>query len=367
MVVGCHAAKARHPGAAPLGEEGVAIFFALSGLLICHRLLAEFAAAGRIDLVGFYVRRAFRILPPALAFLAVLAVFAGAGLSVVAPGELTSCLLLWRNYFVGGGWYAGHFWSLAVEEHFYLIFPILLAWLGPRRALIVTAGLAAALLGWRVLALHSPWLFEHTHAVSEYYRTDCRLPDLLLGALAASTAARAADRLVLVAGAAGGAALVARLAGHPAPWAAESILLPWMLLATVLRPATRIGRLLEWRPLTWLGGMSYSLYLWQQLFFCGPARFRLPALAPLQDWPWNVAALLSCAAASHYLLEQPLTRLGRRLAAGRRASPPQEPHVEAYRIRLDDRRFGRRTRPTVAAERAPTVEPSARPAPRRTA
>jgi len=59
------------------------------------------------------------------------------------------------NYYTGGGWYTGHFWSLAVEEHFYLFFPVLLAWAGPRRTLPLAAALAFALLGWRILDTHS--------------------------------------------------------------------------------------------------------------------------------------------------------------------------------------------------------------------
>src|SRR5205085_3311849 len=102
MVIVFHAVGSRHPALRPLGGTGVSIFFALSGLLICNRLLAEFGRAGRIDLSGFYVRRAFRILPPALLFLATLAV-----LGAATPSELGACLLFGRNYYVGGGWYTG--------------------------------------------------------------------------------------------------------------------------------------------------------------------------------------------------------------------------------------------------------------------
>jgi peptidoglycan/LPS O-acetylase OafA/YrhL len=92
--------------------------------------------------------------------------------------------------------------------------------------------------------------------------------------------------------------------------------------------------------------MSYSLYLWQQLFFTGPARLRLEVVAPLQDWPWNVFGLFACAAASHFLLERPLIALGRVLAGRRRTTA--EPHVEAFRATFGRRRGVTRGRPAPA-------------------
>jgi peptidoglycan/LPS O-acetylase OafA/YrhL len=338
MVIACHALGSRLPRFKPFGGEGVSIFFALSGLLICNRLLAEYGRTGRLDLAGFYVRRAFRILPPALAYLAALALLTLAGVGAAAPSELGACLLLCRNYFAGEGWwYTGHFWSLAVEEHFYLFFPVLLAWAGPRRTLPLAVGLALVLIGWRWLDLRWMRLYAWTSAVPQYYRTDCRLPDLLLGAVTALLASRAPAGLVRIAGIAGAAALVARLAlGLPVPWTVSSVLLPWMLLSTVQRPAGWVGQTLEWAPLVWVGRRSYSLYLWQQLFFHGPERFRLTGLGPLQDWPWNLLALFACAAASHALLERPLTRLGRSLAR-RRAAAPAPQGDEALRSLIDHR------------------------------
>jgi peptidoglycan/LPS O-acetylase OafA/YrhL len=90
--------------------------------------------------------------------------------------------------------------------------------------------------------------------------------------------------------------------------------IPWMLAGTVLRPAGALGRALESAPLRWVGRLSYSLYLWQELFFVKRHANLASALTPLQSWPYNVVALLACAAASYYLLERPLTRLGHRLA-----------------------------------------------------
>ena len=232
---------------------------------------------------------------------------------------------------MGGGWCTSHFWSLAVEEHFYFFFPVMLAWAGPRRSLPVAAGLAVGLLGWRILDSHWARLFEYTNTVPQYFRTDCRLPDLLFGAVTALLAARAPRWLIRTAAAFGGVVLVLRLANFPLPWAAQSALLPWLLLGTVLRADGWLGRALEWRPLAWLGRMSYSLYLWQQMFFHDPSRFRIAELGPLQSWPYNVVALLASAAASHYLLERPLT-VGRILAEWGHAGDLAVPQVLSFRL-----------------------------------
>jgi len=111
------------------GYEGVDVFFAISGLLICWRLLDEESRRGRISLRNFYIRRAFRILPPAVIYLIAIAILSAIGLIHASAKELLASLLFFRNYLVQLGhfsvspWFTGHFWSLSVEEHFYLLLP----------------------------------------------------------------------------------------------------------------------------------------------------------------------------------------------------------------------------------------------------
>jgi peptidoglycan/LPS O-acetylase OafA/YrhL len=94
---------------------GVDVFFAISGYLICSLLLQEKSAAGTVDLPAFYTRRAFRILPALIGYLATIWTLREAGLlPTVSAGELISSLSFVRNYF-DGSWYTGHFWSLAIE------------------------------------------------------------------------------------------------------------------------------------------------------------------------------------------------------------------------------------------------------------
>ena len=122
-----------------IGANGVSLFFAISGFLICSRLLEEQSAFGRISLKGFYIRRACRILPAALAYLMFITLLAFLGYIALDRREFWATLFFWRNYLPKGwihrGWggYTVHYWSLAVEEHFYLIWPILLVATGNER------------------------------------------------------------------------------------------------------------------------------------------------------------------------------------------------------------------------------------------
>jgi peptidoglycan/LPS O-acetylase OafA/YrhL len=302
------------------GGIGVSIFFGLSGFLICSRLLEEHASTGGISLRGFYVRRAFRIFPAAWTYLAGLAVLTAVGALAVQPSEFLGSVFFFRNYYPATDrWYTEHFWSLAVEEHFYLLFPALLALCGTGRARWVVPLLALAVAAWRALDNRFKWLSDALPHAYPYFRTDFRLDSLLWGCWTAMLVARYHERLrgrlILAIGLVSAAVVIGSTSNViQVPTAVLVALIPWMLAATVLRPRGVVGRVLELPPVRWIGRLSYSLYLWQQLFFVGWTYNLAPAMYPWQDFPWNVLALVSCASASYYLLERPLMRFGHRLA-----------------------------------------------------
>ena len=105
------------------------------------------------------------------------------------------------------------------------------------------------------------------------------------------------------------AAVLAVEALHPpGMFLMRAILLPALVLSTVLQPNSWLGRVLEWRALAWVGTISYSIYLWQELFLPEVASVQAHgAFAALQQPPWNVAAILVCACLSRYLLEIPIS------------------------------------------------------------
>src|SRR5688572_5988595 len=313
-----------------LGGHGVALFFALSGFLITTRLVDEYEARGVISLRAFYIRRAFRILPAAFAALLTFSLLGALGILPIAPLEIVSSLFFFRNYVpiflsdAGHGFYTGLFWSLAVEEHFYFIWPLLLA-LSIRRGWSgrIAMGAAIVVAIWRRLEGHYLWL-QHALDLPQYqfnFRTDTRLDALLWGCTLALLLrdARAAallkrwltPKVWLLLPTAYAAGIAFELRG--VWW--HTLLAPPMIVGTVLHAESWAGRVLEWRPLRWVGRISYSLYLWHPLVM--PQLAAAVVWPRIQSLPINVILAFLLAASSYYVVERPLIELGRRLVDGK--------------------------------------------------
>jgi peptidoglycan/LPS O-acetylase OafA/YrhL len=311
---------------AHLGEVGVELFFAISGLLICSRLLDEESRAGQINVNAFYVRRFFRILPAAIFYLLVIAILAALHVIPVFPADWFASLFFFRNYamlfeYLNHSplplhWYTGHFWSLSMEEHFYLVLPaVLVAFKRTRRWVLVGMALSVAL--WRMVlthVIHRDYQFN--------FRTDTHVDALLIPALIALalyplTRNEAARRYIRVWSFPMFVAMELFLLNTRVPcfFTLQAIVLPLLILSTALHPNTVQGRILETKPLRWIGWISYSLYLWQQLFFGVNFAGSPPGLALLRKPPINLLALLVCATFSHYVIEKPFIRLGHKLAS----------------------------------------------------
>ena len=320
-----------------LGGMGVALFFAISGYLITTLLLEERDRWGGISLLGFYLRRGFRILPPAYLYLIVLAIAGGSGWLGEAPrrGELASAAFFYSNYWAERSWYTAHFWSLSMEEHYYLLWPALLAGLGVRRALIAAGVLLAATAVWR------PWSLAHVDLpYPALQRTDMRL-DAFLFACALAILLRGQYRVPLLQlltaawfRALSFLALIAvwtwTLAGSaPATGTlVESALLPCILASVIYWEGSRIFRVLESAPLRWMGRISYGLYLWQQFFLVPQSAATLSAAAEV--FLPRIALAFAAATANYYLMELPLLNYGRAVSrririVSRGARPELEP------------------------------------------
>jgi peptidoglycan/LPS O-acetylase OafA/YrhL len=304
------------------GGWGVTVFFVISGFLITFLLLLEERRTGRISLSRFYARRALRILPPAFAYLAILALLAAAGWVSVTRRDLLSAALIVRNLTGSPDVYTAHFWSLSIEEQFYLVWPLAIILVAPRRRIAVTAFLCGIAPCWRV--------WNQLQPSTNWNRTDLRYDALLTGALAALMAADPwwqgiIERSVRRPGVALGGMLTLLLTciywpGElPGPLAVLTIPMELWATAGIILIVSRglcgpVQAFLNARAVTWIGRASYSLYLWQQPFL------RVPGSAPVQGFPVNIGATFSAAALSYYLIERPSARLRARWRGAARSS-----------------------------------------------
>jgi peptidoglycan/LPS O-acetylase OafA/YrhL len=286
---------------------GVDIFFALSGFLITTLLLREKESAGVISLRAFYIRRSFRILPPILVYLAAICVLNLFWPLGISGEEVASVLLFFRNY-VAGSWYTTHFWSLAIEEHFYLFVPLIIAMLPWRRSL---AAFCVAAIGCAAIR----WAEDSFVGGKVDFRTEARFDALMYGSAFAILVSRPAIKawfvnnlslarcvvlLILV------FASLQLVPYMPIRRTIVAFVLPLFILYTALHPTELLGRFLDVPFLRWIGRLSYSLYIWQMLFLTPYNR----PLSAVQNFPLNLLCAAACALACYYLLERPCINMG---------------------------------------------------------
>jgi peptidoglycan/LPS O-acetylase OafA/YrhL len=310
---------------AGLGPVGVDIFFVLSGYIITRGLIGEQAIHGKIDLRSFYVRRAFRILPLVVVYLSVLCLISR---FIYIGGfhwqEFAGSLFFFRDFQFATNprdISTNHFWSLSIEEHFYLVWPAILLWLRKGRALWFAIICAAVSALWRLYELrHDFHLFPSAYPGLQVCQTDARLDGLFLGAalaiLLTSTGVRAfilanfqRETPVLLLPT---IALNFMLVGG-GPSFTLYLLIATTIAYTLIVKEGPIYSCLNLRPLVWIGEISYSLYIWQQIFLIHPVGL-LP-LGRLNVFPFNIACALVVATCSFYFIERPAIKFGRRLHA----------------------------------------------------
>jgi peptidoglycan/LPS O-acetylase OafA/YrhL len=301
------------------GDFALNMFFGLSGLLICKLFFEEFDRNGSINLPGFYVRRMCRILLPC-AFFTGMVTWLGL---IRTKWELVSCLFFFRNFLPVslGGHYTAHLWSLAIEEHFYLVLPGLLLLFGIRRAPQVLVLGALLCEVWRTVDLHfhvlTGWLAE----VPPGARTDLRFDAFLWGCVAAFLLHHSSSAAWLktwyTQQAWFGVAVLCVLCVEYQPHLVETwtaMLIPLLLLGPLQHPRWLVSRFLELTPMRYVGRVSYSFYLWQQVFLVPKWEPAVPLLHQFQKFPMNLVAILITSLAGYYLVERPFTRLGQILS-----------------------------------------------------
>jgi peptidoglycan/LPS O-acetylase OafA/YrhL len=271
------------------GSLGVSIFFVISGFLITTLLRVEKRKTSTISLKNFYLRRVLRIFPAYYAYLAALCVFAAIGFIAVTPRDLIMSALYVRDYFPQATDWTNHTWSLAVEEQFYLIWPIMFH----TRADTLLFGCLLALtrLDAGAIALH-------------------RRLDRLNGPAVAALVLFVLSP-VLYYRFHGGYLIVA---GYTLDNACIALLLIW----AIDHRKSLAGRILNWKPVAAIGTLSYSLYLWHVIFIS-------PFRGATIPFPLNVILTFVLAWCSFTFIEMPFNGLRRRFGSLTVATEPTPP------------------------------------------
>ncbi len=337
---------AQHLGMPWLANLGVLLFFTLSGFLITTLLLEEAEANGRVSLLRFWGRRALRLLPALAALVAVVG-----GYCLVVPGFLFGRPTLdgvpWvlgyaANWRIAGGHSLGlfqHLWSLAVEEQFYVVWPLLVVLLAARepgrgreRAVLLmsVAGVLAVFVQRAVLmpGAVDGSLISRTDAVADQLLVGCALAAvwrLLHGRPLRWR--RAVAWGLLGAAAAGHVWLAGAPVSRPFPaalttsggYVALALANAALIAHVVVHRGGPVARLLAWRPLVAVGRRSYGLYLWQ-LPAIGFVAYYV-SLGPLVKGVVAVPLSLALAWLSFRFVEQPFLRRQERLRPAAAAEP----------------------------------------------
>jgi peptidoglycan/LPS O-acetylase OafA/YrhL len=208
---------------------------------------------------------------------------------------------------------------LAVEEHFYLIWPFILVLLRKhlRAAATVTLCAAIAVFVWRTIDSTHGWLIPFGTDINA--KTDTRLDALLWGCLAAfaypylqslatdSRLFRHAWKVIVPV-----AMLLTIFQNAPGGSFFRAVIFPAMIVSTALSPVSALSRLLSHSVMSWVGRLSYSIYIWQQLALFPTLASDSP-LRTVQQFPLDLIAIVVMATFSYYLVERPMIRLGHRI------------------------------------------------------
>lgn len=312
------------------GNFGVHVFFVLSGFLISYLLLLEEKNNGSISIKSFYLRRILRIFPAYFFLLLIYAILQKLGIINLSKDSWLSSLIFLKWLF-GGDWISGHIWSLSIEENFYLFWPFIFKYNSIKRLKIVLLIIVLASCISRVIGYYA--IFSNpifTNYLSIVYHID----SIAIGALGAiyfekikHTYVRyKADRYFLLyvlfiiifssriltdlnynfhlhlgilfipLGVGGSSSVIV------------SICILLILYSLILTESKSLNIFFNSKILTFIGKLSFSIYLWQQIFFSSE-------IQPINRFPLNILFIFILSVFSYYVIEKPFLLLKNRLSA----------------------------------------------------
>lgn len=302
-----------------IGPLGVRVFFVISGFLITNILLRELDEKNRINLTRFYLRRTLRILVPYYLLILVVLVLQSLNKIELGAGDLLHALSYTMNYHAERTWYLGHAWSLSVEEQFYLLWPAVLLLMGKRRGLLAATFLLllCPLIRLAYFNLYPSLVEEEIgyrfETVADALACGCVLAAIFGWLKVQSSFNRVITSrmftivpvVVLIAGLVDQSLWFSLLLGISIQNLGVAACIVWGLT----NHSGKIGRLLNCKPVVFVGVMSYSIYLWQQLFL-NPY-----SSSAVSSFPLNLALVGAVSLASYYLIERTSLEMRRRLEA----------------------------------------------------
>jgi peptidoglycan/LPS O-acetylase OafA/YrhL len=305
-----------------LSNWGVALFFVISGFIITKSALSEYNTTANFSIPAFYVRRIFRIIPPFYLYLAFITVMSARGLIQESQSEILAGAAFSCNFpHAQCGWFAGHSWTLAYEEQYYLIMPLVFYCLGRQfRVAVLTLLITLLAFPFACYLLHCSGRWYSLGLFVRYFSYIC----------AGAVISAYDEKLKRVIGSRysvhlsyGTALLLAALLGldsnpsffspgsvgdhfHVAGDAILPICFAWLIGSTAYQ-SNRITHVLTLQWLQFLGTISYSLYIWQEVFTAAPD------LYPRNSMLIVPALMFIMAVLSYYCIERPSIRCGKRL------------------------------------------------------
>jgi peptidoglycan/LPS O-acetylase OafA/YrhL len=283
---------------------GVRIFFLLSGFLITSLLMREQKTSGGISLRTFYTKRALRILPVFYSFLLIVAALGGLKVLHLHLNDLLAAATFTMNFRLSGDWHVAHFWSLSTEEQFYFVWPVLLALAGINKSLKLA--ILAVLIS--PVASEAAWMRGYPLTGRLFLSVNAIATGCVFASLRPRLQMSARYMRFLTSN---WTAVIGALAVALNLWNGRGAVLFYAIgsvccaifVDRLITVKDKLTWLLNATPVIFLGTLSYSLYVWQQIFLDQTSN------AIYTSFPLNIILALICSIASFFLIERPFLRL----------------------------------------------------------
>ena len=300
---------------AKFGDVGVTIFFVISGFLITYLLLTEHENNGKINLKSFYIRRAFRILPVFLLYTGFIVIWKNFENIFVTTSNLLHVVTFTVNFDVKKSWFTGHFWSLSIEEQFYLFLPALLVFYRKRVipiiACILVYSCITRVISYKFAPLGNYFLapfFDYADALfigvlaGIYYQKNPAIVNYkIFSNVIIQLFAVILIALFKYTAGTGHLAIISLPFGNTI----ISLCIIFLIISSINPENKILYKVLNSKPFVHIGILSYSIYVWQEFFFVGE-------FMPFwRMFPFNMVCIYFVSLCSYYLWEQPFLKMRR--------------------------------------------------------